>query len=411
VRICVFNWRDLAHPASGGAEVYTEQVLRRWVAAGHDVTLVAAAVAGRPADELVDGYHVVRRGSRLGVYGAARRWWSESGRGRFDLVIDTTNTVPFFAHEWVDDGARVIGLFHQTCEEIWRFNAPPVASTLGRHVLEPSWLRRYRDVPVLAVSDSTRDALARFGVDRVEVVPEGFEPPTVPVDTRKEDSPTLVFCARMVPYKRPQDVVEAVGIARREMPDLRVWMIGGGDDLDALRRDAPSGVEYLGRVPEDEKLRRMAAAHGHVATSIREGWGLVVSEAAAVGTPTIAYDAPGLRDSTRAAGGVLVPADPRALGRWIPKVLPRWIAEPPEPLAFGGAQSWDVVAEQVLETADRCAETPQPARHRGVLRRPGRTAARPRPSAADHASMSSPEQLAALEPSPPSTTTRTQVTS
>ena len=270
MRICVFNWRDLAHPASGGAEVYTEQVLRRWVAAGHDVTLVAAAVAGRPADEMVDGYHVVRRGSRLGVYGAARQWWSENGRGRFDLVIDTTNTVPFFAHEWVDDGARVIGMFHQTCEEIWRFNAPPVASTLGRHILEPSWLRRYRGVPVLAVSDSTRDALARFGVDRVEVVPEGFEPPAVPVDVRKESRPTLVFCARMVPYKRPQDVVEAAVIARRQMPDLQVWMIGGGDDLEALRSQAPPGVEYLGRVSEDEKLRRMAAAHGHVATSIRE---------------------------------------------------------------------------------------------------------------------------------------------
>ena len=44
MRICVLNWRDLAHPSSGGAEVYTEQVLRRWVAQGHEVTLVAAPV-------------------------------------------------------------------------------------------------------------------------------------------------------------------------------------------------------------------------------------------------------------------------------------------------------------------------------------------------------------------------------
>jgi glycosyltransferase involved in cell wall biosynthesis len=370
VRICVFNWRDLAHPGSGGAEVYTEQVLRRWVVQGHDVTLVAAAVDGRPSQERVDGYRVVRRGSRLGVYAAARRWWQEFGRGRFDLVIDTTNTVPFFAHEWVDDGARVIGMFHQTCEEIWRFNAPPVAATLGRRVLEPSWLRRYRDVPVLAVSESTRGALGRFGVERVTVVPEGFEPSDAPVGVAKEETPTLVFCARIVPYKRPLDVVEAVTLARREIPDLQVWMIGGGDDLDKLRRRAPAGVHYLGRVSEDEKVRRMAAAHGHVATSIREGWGLVVSEAAAVGTPTLAYDAPGLRDSTRAAGGVLVPADPRALARWIPQLLPGWMENPPAPIPYGGAESWDVVADAMLAAADEHAEAPRPRRHRGVLRGP-----------------------------------------
>jgi glycosyltransferase involved in cell wall biosynthesis len=371
VRICVLNWRDLAHPSAGGAEVYTEHVLRRWVAAGHQVTLVCAAVAGRPADEIVDGYRVVRRGSRFGVYGAARQWWQDHGRGKFDVVIDTTNTVPFFAHEWVDDGAKVIGLFHQTCEEIWRYNAPPVASLLGRRVLEPSWIRRYADVPVLAVSDSTKHALASFGVDRVTVVPEGFEPPAEIVRAPKETVPTLVFVARMVPYKRPEDVALAVQIARKEMPDLQAWMIGGGPQLDKLRSRAPEGVHYLGRVDEDEKMRRLSAAHAHVATSIREGWGLVVSEAAAVGTPTIAYDAPGLRDSTRAAGGVLVPSDPQALARWIPVVLRRWMSESTAPLPYGGAHSWDHVAREVLEQVQAHAEVPEiRRRHRGVLRAP-----------------------------------------
>jgi glycosyltransferase involved in cell wall biosynthesis len=368
VRILMLNWRDLAHPAAGGAEVYTEQVLRRWAAAGHEVTLLSAAVADRPAEETVDGYRVVRRGSRLGVYGAARRWWQTEGRGRFDVVIDTTNTVPFFAHEWVDDGARVIGMFHQTCEEIWRYNAPFPASVLGRRWFEPRWLRRYAKVPVLAVSDSTRDALARFGVSRVTVVPEGFEPPTVPVGVAKAESPTLVFCGRMVPYKRPEDVAEAVRIARAEVPGLTAWMIGGGPQLDELRERAPEGVEYLGRLDEEEKNRRMAAAHVHVATSIREGWGLVVSEAAALGTPTVAYDSPGLRDSTRAAGGVLVPSEPEALARWLVASMSRLMTEPSPPLPYGGAHDWDEVAERMLAAVEQHAESPvAPARTRGPL--------------------------------------------
>ena len=137
MRILVLNWRDPAHPAAGGAEVYTGQVLRRWAAAGHDVTLFAAEV-GRPAAQRSRRRLPDRaRGGRLTVYRQARRWWQRFGRGRFDVVVDETNTVPFMAHEWVDDGARTIALVHQTCEEIWHVQravpvvppGPPCART------------------------------------------------------------------------------------------------------------------------------------------------------------------------------------------------------------------------------------------------------------------------------------------
>ena len=74
MRICVLTWRDLKHPAAGGAEVYTEAVTKRWARDGHDVTLFTAGVAGQPADEDVDGYHVVRRGGKYTVYREARKW-------------------------------------------------------------------------------------------------------------------------------------------------------------------------------------------------------------------------------------------------------------------------------------------------------------------------------------------------
>ncbi len=372
MRLLVLNWRDLAHPAAGGAEVYTAQILRRWADAGHDVTLFAAAVAGRPHVETVDGYRVVRSGGRLGVYREARRWWRAHGRGRFDIVVDETNTVPFFAHEWVDDGARTIALVHQTCEEIWHHNAPFPLSYLGRHVLEPAWLRRLAASPVLAVSESTRRALERFGARDITLVPEGYQPAGPDPLPPKQDRPTVVFCGRMVGYKRPQDAVLAATIARRSLPDLRLEMIGGGRKLDRLRATAPSWITYHGRVDEERKLDLMARAHVHVATSVREGWGLVVTEAAAVGTPTIAYDVPGLRDSTLAAGGVVVPPEPDALARWLVELLPGWRAGI-DPLPFGGASSWDRVADSVLAAAEDHARVPDPHR----ARRPPHRARRP----------------------------------
>jgi glycosyltransferase involved in cell wall biosynthesis len=237
----------------------------------------------------------------------------------------------------------VIAFFHQTAEECWHFNSPLPVAMLGRYILEPQWIRSYRGRRVMVVSQSTADALARFGVHDTVILPEGFEPVPVP-DVQKESAPTVVWMARLVPYKRPQDVVEAARIARTRIPDLQVWIMGGGPMLEDLRKQAPEGVEILGRVSEEEKVDRMARAHVHVATSAREGWGLVVSEAAALGTPTIAYNTPGLKDSTLAAQGQLCPPEPAALAAFLVEAMPRLQANPVAPLAYGGAHSWDEVA-------------------------------------------------------------------
>lgn len=355
MRICIFTWRDLAHPEAGGAEVYTEQVAKRWVRDGHHVTIVAAGVDGRPAEEVVDGYTVVRMGGKYTVYREGKKWWRQTGCALgFDLVIDMINTVAFEAHKWVKN-VPVVGFIHQTCEEIWHINTPFPASLVGRYVMEPYWLRGYRDVPVLAVSQSTKDALARFGVRDVTVVPEGYEPEFTGDLPPKETDPTLVWCARVVDYKRPFDLLRAAEKVKPQIPDLKVWFIGGGPQLDELRAAAPPWVEVLGFVDQDVKFDRMARAHLHVATSVREGWGLVVTEAAAMGTPTLSYDVPGLRDSTRAAKGVVIPPEVDALADWLPPILAKFQANPPEPMPFGGAEPWDVVAQRVYEAALKSA--------------------------------------------------------
>ena len=68
-----------------------------------------------------------------------------------------------------------------------------------------------------------------------------------------------------------------------------------------LRKSSPPGVQFLGAVSHAEKFERLQRAHVLIATSVREGWGLVVSEAAALGTPSIAYDVAGLRDRLASA--------------------------------------------------------------------------------------------------------------
>src|SRR5438046_1002780 len=101
MRILIFNWKDLAHPAAGGAEVFTEGFGRELAKRGHRVTLFTSCVDGRSADEMVMGIRVVRRGGRIGVYRQARRFWNEQGEGNFDVVIDEVNTRPFLTPRFI----------------------------------------------------------------------------------------------------------------------------------------------------------------------------------------------------------------------------------------------------------------------------------------------------------------------
>jgi glycosyltransferase involved in cell wall biosynthesis len=312
VRVLVFNWKDLAHPAAGGAEVFTEEVARVLVARGHSVELFASSVAGRPARELVEGVEIVRQGGRFSVYAAARRFWRSQPSGSYDVVVDEINTRPFLTPRWIRD-VPVVALIHQLAREIWSYETPFPVSVLGRYVLEPSWLRTYRNVPALTVSRSSAESLARHhGWRDVTIVPEGLDPHPVP-DVPKEDDPTIVYLGRLVAMKRPEDALAAFEALRREVPRARLWVVGDGPLLDRLRRKAPAGVQFFGRVERIRLSDLLARAHVLVATSVREGWGLNVSEAAACGTPAIGYRVPGLADSLQASGGALIEPSPSAL--------------------------------------------------------------------------------------------------
>lgn len=356
MRILVYNWRDLAHPLAGGAEVYTDAVATEWVAAGHEVTLFAAAVSGRPERELAPGgYAVVRRGGRHSVYREARRFWRSEGAGRFDLVVDEVNTRPFHTPAFVR-GVPVVALIHQVAGEVWRYETNPLLGFLGERVVEPRWLAPYRDVPVVTVSVSSRESLQALGLRRVSVVPEGHRPCLPAVPQVREAVPTLAFVGRLSANKRPDHAIEAFRRLRARLPEAQLWLVGTGPMQERLLRNLPPRTMLWGRVSEEEKLRLLARAHAVIATSVREGWGLVVTEAAAVGTPTIAYDVPGLRDSVRASGGVLVAPNPAALAERAAALLPGWMERLPV-VEAAGVQGWDAVAEAVLRRA-----VSQPAR-------------------------------------------------
>lgn len=355
MRLLICNWKDTFHPDAGGAEVWTAGVTRRWVEQGHEVVLATSAVAGRPDVEEVDGVRVVRGGdARLGVFAHARRVYEREPRP-FDLVVDEVNTRPFGAPAWARR-SDVVAVLHQVAREVWFAESPLPMALAGRYVAEPLWLRRYRDVPSFTVSSSAARSLRRYGLRRVEVLPQGSTL-SEPTEPEKAPHPSFLFLGRLSASKRPLHAIDAFRLAQPRLPPgATLDVVGAGPLEPAARARAGDGVTVHGRVEPAVRDHLLARAHGLLVTSVREGWGLVVSEAAAAGTRTLAYAVPGLVDSVPPCGGTLVQPNPAALAGAMVELSP-WLGIAPPPPGHGTVP-WDVVADHLLDRATAVTAPP-----------------------------------------------------
>jgi glycosyltransferase involved in cell wall biosynthesis len=358
LRILILNWRDIANPDAGGAEVFTHEVAKRWVEQGHDVTLLTSRFAGARGTERIDGVRILRVGRlRRGTYHllVQRRLARLSG---YDVVLDEINTLPFLTPLWQDHLPPTLALIHQLADDIWDLEVPRPLAMVGRRV-EPHLLRMYRDVPVATVSGSTMADLSRLGLRDVRVVLEGRDEAPPVGHLSKEAVPTFVFIGRLAANKRPDHAIAAFRRIREILPEARLWVIGVGVLEAQLRVGTPDGVEFLGRVSRQEMYERMARAHCLLVPSLREGWGLVITEANSVGTPAAGYDAPGIRDAIRPGrtGMLAATGDPRALADAALALIgdpEGYAAMCREARRWAECFSWDATAEMLLRMLREC---------------------------------------------------------
>ncbi|WP_109506326.1 glycosyltransferase family 4 protein [Nocardioides speluncae] len=298
--IAILSWRDTTHPDGGGSEVFVEEVARELVRRGHRVTLRCAAHGDAPAEQDLDGVRLMRRGARLTVYPRSLLWVARHRR-RYDVVLDVINGIPFGTPLVRRRG--LVGLVHHVHQRQWQIIYPGFWGRVGWFVESRLTPLLYRRVPFLTVSEASATDLARLGTPAAAITVARNGLAVAPAAVPRSASPRLCVLARLVPHKQIEHALAVVERLRPEFPDLRLDIVGEGWWHDRLQADAEQrGVEksvtFHGRVSDAERDRLLAEAWLALLPSAKEGWGLAVLEAAAQGTPTVAYrDAGGVAES------------------------------------------------------------------------------------------------------------------
>jgi glycosyltransferase involved in cell wall biosynthesis len=329
-------WKDKKHPGAGGAEVVLHELSEKLLEDGHQVTILTARYPGAAKEEVMDGVRVIRVGAnRYSHPFAALAYYLRNMRDNYDVVIETVNTAPYFAAFFKNKGKKPLLFYHQLARKIWYHEAPLPVNHIGYYILEPlsTFLLGKTKARTITISNSTKEDLKRFGFkdNQIDIISQvNHLPPAQSIaDIQKYDQPTVLSLGAARSMKQTLDQIKAFEIAKKTIPDLQLKMAGstsgvyGQRVLDYIKHSSyRKDIEHLGRVSDEKKMELMQRAHVITVSSVKEGWGLIVTEAAGQGTPAVVYDADGLRDSVRHnETGIITAANPAALADGIVQAL------------------------------------------------------------------------------------------
>jgi len=367
MRVLVINHRDVKNPRAGGLEEVVHQTAKFWAAWGHRVDLLCAGYDSAPGEEVIDGIRIIR-GPNEYIF----NWWAPFktralGPRQYDVVLEYISKVPCFIPTFVKctpTAVMIPHLFGKTAfaELPW----PMAAYAYG---LEQPIPCVYRKSLFWALSKTTAEDLLGRGIpqQQIEIIYPGFNEDLLKPDAnvKKTPDPSLIYIGRLKRYKRVDLIISATAQLQAQFPRVHAFIVGTGDHEKSLRDQAASlgleqAVDFCGFVSEARKKELLQMAWVGAQTSTIEGWGLGVIEAGACGTPTVASDSPGLRESVRDdQTGILVPhGDVEALVKAIARLLgDAALREKMGAAARDWARrfSWEEMARQSLQFLEKAA--------------------------------------------------------
>ncbi len=359
LRILIFNWYDVKHVWAGGAELYVHNMAKEWVKAGHEVTMFTGNDQRSSQHETIDGVSVVRRGGQFTVALWGMIYYLLKFRGHFDVIIDVPKGVPFFTPLYVF-GVPIVCLIFQVHQEMFRTGLAFPFKQISMFLEGQALPFVYRNIEMVAVSPSAKKSFESIGLGKsraINIVEPGVEIKKAKI--AKTKFPSVIYLGRLRPYKFIDLLIMAVSNAKVTIPDIKLYIAGSGEDEHRLKTIAAqlemgSNIEFLGKVSDEEKAELFTKSWIAVQPSMVEGWGITNIEANLCGTPVIAANVDGLKDSVLdGQTGLLVkPMDPEAIEAAILKLvkdtkLRNALAK--NAVAWGQNFSWPTCSNKFME--------------------------------------------------------------
>lgn len=301
-RILIFNWRDTKHRYAGGAEVYIHELAKRWVKMGYSVTQFSGNDGTRLNNEVLDGVQIIRKGGFYFVYLWAFVYYVLRLRGKYDIIIDTENGIPFFTPLYAKESIYCL-MFHVHQEVFRKSLSKPLA--LFACILENRLMPwAYRKTKFITISESSKQEILDFDLGKagIEIIYPGVDLRTYKPTNKKSSNPLIIYIGRLQMYKSVDILIQSAKKIFESVPHAEIVIAGSGEEKKKLENlvknlGLSDKVTFVGRVSEEGKIQLYQKAWVAVNPSLKEGWGITTIEANACGTPVVASDVPGLRDS------------------------------------------------------------------------------------------------------------------
>lgn len=304
MRILILNHRDSTHPQAGGLEQIVCHTAKYWAAWGHTVDVLCAGYPGSEKETIIDGVRFIR-----GPHEYLFHLWApfkvlSLGQKQYDVILEYISKVPCLLPLFIHRTPVAVMIPHLFGKTI--FEELPWSLSMAWCAYERMIPWTYRTSSFWVNSQSSAQDLQNRHIptERIRVIYAGIPDALFIADpsVQKTAYPSLICVGRLKRYKHVDFILKAVAQLLPVFPDLRLRIIGRGDNEQSLRALAAAlhiehAVEFCGFVEESEKKRMLQESWVGVQTSSNEGWGLAVTEAGACSVPTVASDSPGLRES------------------------------------------------------------------------------------------------------------------
>ena len=349
LRILWLAHRDPLNPRAGGAERTIFEVGKRLLNKGNEVTILSGGWNNCKKEEFLEGIRIKRYGYRAAPHLILPIILLKN---KFDIVIaDLGHAVPWIAP---------ILLRRKTVVSFYHLHARSLHGQVGKILayiitaIEKCYFIIYNKSPFVTISNTSYGNLSDLGIksNKITIINPGvndelFRP------SNKTEYPSMIYFGGMRPYKRPEEALYLLNNLLKEFNNLRLLMVGDGPSRSVLEKISEDlvikeHVTFTGRVSEEKLAELVSSAWLNVHSSVTEGWGISIIESASAGTPTVAYEVPGVVDAIEEGlNGIKVKdGDRKALTDAAIKLLkdpePWWASS----VKVANKYSWDATTEK-----------------------------------------------------------------